>query len=122
HDSSRALADFLYQNQWEILAPVLHLWEVHAYQRHPNKAKSHRTDSDAKLKITTVDVTTGLFLRTYSDAMVHVRGADRVFVSLAKDERAPLVTNDKQMLQNAAHLGVRALSVEAFLRVHCRLS
>jgi predicted DNA-binding protein (UPF0278 family) len=49
--------------------------------------------------------------------MVNVSGADRVFVSLAKDENAPLVTNDARILKYAEQMGIRAIPVSEFLAI-----
>lgn len=98
-----------------IYAPVTYLWDMDAYLRHPDKSRTHRQSATADLKITTCDVTSGLYARTYSREMAFIKGADRIFVSLAKDQGAPLVTNDKQLLGNAAKLGVQAVSVNDLL-------
>lgn len=115
HVDAQRLVDLLNEGQYEILVPALHLWEMHAYHRHPDKMKSHKAHVEAQFKVTTYDVTSELFFRTLSDAMVCVKGPDRVFVSLARDHGVPLVTNDGQVLRNAADLGVRALSIADFL-------
>jgi predicted nucleic acid-binding protein len=115
HALAEALAVALREGDYEIIAPVLYLWEFDAYLRHPEKAKKHVQNRSAKLRVTAYDVTSGLYSRTYNTAMVAIKGADRVFVSLAKDHSAPLITDDRQILRNAGALGVQAFSVAAFL-------
>lgn len=115
HESAEELVAKLNDDGYEIYAPVTYRWELDAYLRNPDKASAHRQNRGAKLKITSYDVTSALYLRTYSTEMAFVKGADRVFVSLAKDQGAPLITNDRQLLSNAAILGVRAVSVADFL-------
>jgi predicted nucleic acid-binding protein len=115
HQSAEELVAKLSNGDYEIYAPVTYLWELDAYVRHPDKASAHRHSRGAEFKITTCDVTNGLYVRTYCTEMAFIKGADRVFVSLARDQGAPLITNDRQLLNNAATLGVRALSVADFL-------
>ena len=115
HTECVSLVERLNQEGWEVLAPVLYLWEMDAYLRHPEKAKTHAQNVAAKFQLTTYDVTSGLYVRTYSTEPVNIGGADRVFVSLAKDHGAPLVTNDAKVLKGAHLLGVKAMSVADFL-------
>ena len=109
------LIEKLMREGWEVIAPVVHLWEMDAYRRHPEKSKTHVSNGTASFKVTTYDVTSGLYARTYSSQTANITGADRVFVSLAKDHGAPLVTNDGRILRDAHLLGAHAMSVADFL-------
>ena len=115
HADSVELATALSDGGYELIAPVLYLWELDAYLRHPEKSKKHLQTHGAKFRISTHDITNGLYTRTYDTTMVAIKGADRVFVSLAKDQGVPLITNDRQILKHAATLGVQAVSVTDFL-------
>lgn len=115
HIECLKIIEKLNNENWEVLAPVLYLWEMDAYLRHPEKSKTHVQNVAATFKITTYDVTSGLYTRTYSGQAVNITGADRVFVSLAKDQSAPLVTNDAKILKGAHLLGIKAMSVADFL-------
>jgi predicted nucleic acid-binding protein len=115
HAECLSLVEKLDNEDWEVLAPVLYLWEMHAYLRHPEKSKTHAQNVAATFKVTTYDVTSDLYYRTYSTQTVNITGADRVFVSLAKDHGVPLVTNDDKILKGAHLLGVKAMSVAGFL-------
>jgi predicted nucleic acid-binding protein len=115
HEGAEELVGKLSDDGYEIYAPVTYLWEIDAYFGHADKASVHRQNKAAKFKIISCDVTSALYVRTYSTAMASIKGADRVFVSLAKDQGAPLITNDRQLLRHAATLDVRAVSVADFL-------
>lgn len=120
HPGAEALIRKLSTKDYEIYAPVTYLWDMEAYMRHPDKAQTHSQNTDTAFKVITCDVTSDLFWRTRSSEMAFIKGPDRVFVSLARDQAAPLITNDKQILANADKLGVRAASVEDFLNAHFR--
>ena len=115
HAYAAQLATTLSNEGYELIAPVLYLWELDAYLRHPEKSKKHLQTQSAKFRITTYDITSGLYTRTYDPNMAAIKDADRVFVSLAKDQGVPLITNDRQILKHAAKLGVQAVSVTGFL-------
>ena len=115
HAECVALIEKLNKEEWEVLAPVLYLWEQDAYLNHPVKSKAHVQNTAARFRVTTYDVTSGLYTRTYSTQPVSIKGADRVFVSLAKDHGVALVTNDGQVLKGAHLLGVKSMSVAEFL-------
>ena len=72
HARSRLLMELLQETQCEVLAPTLILWETQAYRNHPEKAKSHTTAPDVSIKLTVIDVTSGLYTRTYSDMQVTI--------------------------------------------------
>jgi len=115
HGEACELIANLTTGRYEIVAPVLYMWETDAYLWHPDRPKTHSQNAGATFRVTAYDVTSGLYARTYSRAMTFIKGADRVFVSLAKDLTAPLVTNDSQILKHASSLGVEAISVSDFI-------
>lgn len=105
----------LNEEGYEIVAPVIQLWEIAAYMNHSEKRKSHQPNLSSSFTVRHHDVTQELFLSTYSDAITAVRGPDRVFVSLAKHLGVPLITNDAQILKNALLLGVQAICTREFV-------
>lgn len=115
HVASLALIGRLKADGYKIIAPVTQLWDVAAYNNHPEKSKKHVPDLDAAFAVEHHDVTHNLFIDTYSPAMTAIKGPDRIFVSLAKAKGLPLITDDGQILKNAKVLGVRAISVEDFV-------
>lgn len=115
HAEAALLSEVLSARHYELLAPVVYLWEMDAHFRHPVKNGGHVQNKNVKLRVTTYNVTSDLYIRTWSEAMVAVKGADRIFVSLAKDHGIALITNDKQILRNASELGVEAISASDFV-------
>lgn len=115
HAASSALISRLKADGYKIIAPVTQLWDVAAYSNHPEKSKRHAPDLDAAFVVEHHDVTHNLFISTYSSAMTAIKGPDCIFVSLAKAKGLTLVTDDGQILKNAANLGVRAISVSEFV-------
>jgi len=113
--SCEALINKLNVGAYEIVAPAIQLWEIAAYFNHPERRKSHQSNQESSFTVRHHDVTQDLFIETYSAAIVAVKGADRVFVSLAKHLDIPLITNDAQILKNAELLGVRAIRPEDFV-------
>ncbi|MCO7636655.1 PIN domain-containing protein [Kerstersia gyiorum] len=116
HNDVAILMEHIKNNSCEILSPSLFLWEFYAYNQHPEKIKNHNQDPEVQLKITYIDVTMELFSQTFVECSVNISGADRVFISVAKAHEAPLITNDKRILDNAKKLGVRAVSPIDFIR------
>ncbi len=107
-----ALLRAIEQKGINLSAPVTQLWELMAFLHHPERSKAFGINvALGSLDITYIDVTHALFASTQVSAMTAIKGPDRVFVSLAKSLSCPLVTNDGQVLKNAANLGVEALSV-----------
>ena len=115
NEEAAAVAEVSNRNNFEVIAPVLHLWELEAYLRHTVKSTTHVPNSDLKLKVTTYDVTSGLFTRTYKSDLACVKGADRVFVSLAMDHDCPLVTNDEQIHKYADIFGIKTIYASDFV-------
>ena len=115
HAASSALIGRLKADGYKIIAPVTQLWDVAAYNSHPEKSKKHAPNLEVAFAIEHHDVTHNLFIGTYSPAMTAITGPDRIFVSLAKAKGLPLVTDDGQILKNAGNLGVRAISVADFV-------
>jgi len=113
---SCAILKHLKEINAEIIAPVLQLWELDAYVTHIERAKSHKQNSNIEVKITHYDITSGLYARTYCTEMACVKGADRVFVSLAMEHNVPLITNDTQIHRYSDVFKIKAVSVDEFLR------
>jgi len=109
------LINKLNQGAYEIVAPVSQLWEIAAYVNHPEKRKSHQGNLSSAFTVRHHDVTQELFVNTYTDVITAIRGPDRIFVSLAKHLGVPLITNDAQILKNAALLGVNAMRPHEFV-------
>ena len=105
----------LNEGAYEIVAPVTQLWEIAAYFNHPEKRRTHQGNLSSEFTVRHHDVTQELFLSTYTDSITAVRGPDRVFVSLAKHLGVPLITNDGQILKNAALLGVNVMRPHEFV-------
>lgn len=110
-----ALLKKLSADGYKVVAPVTQLWDLVAYNQHPEKSKGHAQNMDLAFIIEHHDVTHELFTTTYTEAMTAIKGPDRVFVSLAKHLGLPLLTNDAQVLKNSAALGVKAISAAEFL-------
>ncbi len=110
-----ALLKKLSAEGYRVVAPVTQLWELVAYNQHPERSKVHARNMDLAFAIEHHDVTHELFTATYTEAMIAIKGPDRVFVSLAKHLGLPLLTNDAQVLKNSVALGVKAISAAEFL-------
>lgn len=115
HAEVKQLVNLLRQGSYEILAPALVLWEFYAYNDHPEKSRIHNQDVDIAIQFTSIPVTQELFANTYTRALVGVTGADRVFISVAKEFNVPIITNDKTILNKASQLGVQAISASNFI-------
>jgi hypothetical protein len=98
----------------EVLAPVTALWDIGAALAHPGKTPVGSVfNKTLELNVGFLPVDQALFQRTWdSDTRVPVKGPDRIFISCALDQRAVLVSWDRNLVANARALGVDARTPE----------
>lgn len=116
NEEASTVIDIINKNRFEILAPVLYLWEMEAYLRHSIRSEGHKQNTNIKFKVTTLDVTSDLFSRTYKSDLACIKGADRVFVSVAIDQKCPLITNDKQIHKYSDIFGIESIYTSEFVK------
>lgn len=98
----------------DLLAPITVLWDIGAALDHPARTPPGTPlNQAADLAVAFLAVDEGLFQRAWvADARVAIKGPDRVFISFARDQKAIVVSWDRQLLANARSLGVEAVTPE----------
>ncbi len=104
------------------------LWDVAARFVHPKKLESGATVAvDHGVALRFIDVTSELFYQTQAPTHLRVvgkalhmvrseiRGPDHVFLSCALNKRAPLVTWDGKVLEQAHKFGVAVITPEDYV-------
>jgi predicted nucleic acid-binding protein len=104
------------------------LWDVAARFVHPEKLKAGATVADDHgVALRFIDVTTELFYQTQAPTHVRlvgnalqmvrsaIRGPDHVFLSCALAKRAPLVTWDGKIREQADRFGVAVITPEDYV-------
>lgn len=102
---------------YELWCPATMLWEVGSTLDHPGKTRpgtEYRTDLSINFRYLPVDEQ--LFKRTWQAATAPVKAADRIFLSVAWALKAPLVTWDGKLINQAHLLDVIALTPVDFMR------
>ena len=121
HPEAIKLGDYIKRNGIFITLPTHALFEIHSAMKlermNPPTIPSYFFTEDSPLRMKQVYITQEFFEKYFSPDLPYMKAADLIFVSMAKVDGIPLITEDLTQYKKAKEGGVKVYRIKEFLDI-----